>query len=346
MSWQDAPVVQQGNPSVTPAWQSAPVVPTPAAAAKPTKAKIPAEANETPGGGLLDAGLRAVVNTLPAAANATNDLINRILPGTSLSTNTPTIQPSAAETSAVGNVSTSAPVQAIMDKVGPVLGAIVHGSQEQDAALQQAHPMLHDALHNLSAVASDVLQAAPVVAGGAKVLGGALPAPTPSSPGEAVGFRTAAAHPTAAGIAGGSGTDALTLHNQQIGNTLANAESGVPHGTPLGYDALDTARTAPNSVYSRVAQSLPTGPLDPQAQAEITAAGQPAGGRITAGSPQAQVQIDALKQQLLDPQRVFTGDQQVNELRGLRQEGYSNIGSDDVSNQQLGSAQQIGRAHV
>lgn len=337
MSWQDAPITQQGTPSVTPAWQRAPVVPASTAAPKTSKPTIPDQ--ETPGGGFLDAGLRSIVNSVPNAANSVNDLINRVLPGTGLPTNAPTMQPKAGETSAVQGVASSAPVQAIMDRVGPVLDAIVHGSQEQDTALQQAHPMLHAALHNLSAVASDALQAAPVVAGGANALGAAIPAPTAASPGEAIGFRSAATHPIAAGVAGGSGTDALTLHNQQIGNVLANAESGVPHNTPLGYDTLDTARAAPNAVYSRVAQSLPTGQLDATAQAEIGSAGQPAGGRITAGSPQAQVQIDALKQQLLNPQRVFTGDQQVNELRGLRQEGYNNIASDDVSNQQLGSAQ-------
>lgn len=337
MSWQDAPITQQGTPSVTPAWQRAPVMPASTAAPKTSKPTIPDQ--ETPGGGFLDAGLRSIVNSVPNAANSVNDLINRVLPGTGLPTNAPTMQPTAGETSAVQGVASSAPVQAIMDRVGPVLDAIVHGSQEQDTALQQAHPMLHAALHNLSAVASDALQAAPVVAGGANALGAAIPAPTAASPGEAIGFRSAATHPIAAGVAGGSGTDALTLHNQQIGNVLANAESGVPHNTPLGYDTLDTARAAPNAVYSRVAQSLPTGQLDATAQAEIGSAGQPAGGRITAGSPQAQVQIDALKQQLLNPQRVFTGDQQVNELRGLRQEGYNNIASDDVSNQQLGSAQ-------
>ena len=180
MSWQDAPITQQGTPSVTPAWQRAPVVPASTAAPKTSKPTIPDQ--ETPGGGFLDAGLRSIVNSVPNAANSVNDLINRVLPGTGLPTNAPTMQPKAGETSTVEGVASSAPVQAIMDRVGPVLDAIVHGSQEQDTALQQAHPMLHAALHNLSAVASDALQAAPVVAGGANALDAAIPAPTATSP--------------------------------------------------------------------------------------------------------------------------------------------------------------------
>jgi len=152
------------------------------------------------------------------------------------------------------------------------------------------------------------------------------------------GFLSAADHPIAAGAAGGSGKEALTLQNQQVGNIVTGAEAGVPHGTPLTADTLAAGRKAPGTVYDRIGAGLPTGPLSPNAAAQVDAAGSN-GERITQGSPNAVMQINALKSRLLDPTGQFTGQQVVNESRGLRQEGGTNIASEDVSNQQLGKAQ-------
>ena len=153
---------------------------------------------------------------------------------------------------------------------------------------------------------------------------------------EQAGFRTAQGHPIANVLAGSTGKDALTIHNQQVGNAILGQEAGVAPGTPLNYDSLAAAREAPNSVYERAGQAIPAGPLSPGAQQSILAASQRAG-RITQGSPDALNKIGALQQQLLAG--PVTGEQVVNELRGLRQEGYANLGSDDVSNQELGHAQ-------
>lgn len=168
----------------------------------------------------------------------------------------------------------------------------------------------------------------------ARAAGAAEAAAEPSAQ---LGLRTAEASPIARSIAGSSGREALNLQNHQVGNSVAGAQAGVPHGTDLSYDTLEEARGAPNAIYGRVAQNLPTAPLSPNASAAVQSAG--GANRITQGTPDAITNIQGLKNQLLEPGRSFTGDQVVNESRGLRQEGGTNIASDDVSKQQLGKAQ-------
>jgi hypothetical protein len=158
-----------------------------------------------------------------------------------------------------------------------------------------------------------------------------------AQPAAQLGLRTAENAPVARSIAGASGREALNLQNHQVGNTVAGAQAGVPHGTALDYDSLETARDAPNAVYGRVAENLPTAPLSPKAAQAVQSAG--GADRITQGTPDAVTNIQSLKSQLLEPGRAFTGNQVINESRGLRQEGGTNIASDDVSKQQLGKAQ-------
>lgn len=155
------------------------------------------------------------------------------------------------------------------------------------------------------------------------------------------GFRNGSGAAGTAGktLAGNTAKPALVNHNADIAAVHARAESGIPHDQPLGYDSFAAGREAPNGVFDRTATNLPTGPLDESARTAVGQAGLPEGGRITAGSPQAQTQIEALRTRLADPNGQFTGQQQVNELRALRQEGFHNSASDDVSNQQLGRAQ-------
>ena len=155
------------------------------------------------------------------------------------------------------------------------------------------------------------------------------------------GLRTAEGAPVARNLAGTSGREALQLHNAEVSRTIAANEAGIPGAQAplLSRDILADARREPSGVYDRVATVLPTGPLNENAQKAILQAGLPDTGRMTKGSPQAQNQIEDLRQQLLAPGRLFSGQQFVNEMRGLRQEGFTNLGSDDVSNQQLGRAQ-------
>lgn len=156
----------------------------------------------------------------------------------------------------------------------------------------------------------------------------------------AAGFRTGGAHPIAREVAGDSGRPALIDHNAQVSNTIASNEAGHAPGVPMSYDSMADARAAPNSVYNRVANTLPEdGQLDATAQAQIKQAGLPQGGRMSDGSPDAAAKAEQLRSDLLDPNKTFNGQQMVNEVRGLRQEGFTNSASDDVSNQQLGKAQ-------
>lgn len=188
----------------------------------------------------------------------------------------------------------------------------------------------------------DILNALPIASlpkAAADAASGATAATAANTAADATrgSFATGEGQNMAKSVAGPSGVYARVLHNSQIADVIAHHEAGVPHGTDLTSDSLATAREAPSAVYNRVATALPAGPISPDAQTAITAAGD--AGRITKGSPDAIKQINDLRDKLLDPQGNFTGDQVVNELRGLRQEGYKNIASDDVSNQQIGKAQ-------
>jgi hypothetical protein len=222
----------------------------------------------------------------------------------------------------------------------------VHGAlSDADAAIARASPTASRAIDAVGSVGNDILNVAPaggLIRGAAGALDAAAArtaaGPVSQNNWQQLGFRSGLEHPQAQAVAGSSGKQALILHNQQIGNTAASAEAGVPHGQPLNYDTLEAARAAPNTVYERVSAMLPAGPLSPEAANLVRAAGGGAE-RITAGSPNAEAQIAANRERLLQPGIRFTGDQVVNEMRGLRQEGYTNIGSDDISNQQLGRAQ-------
>lgn len=176
---------------------------------------------------------------------------------------------------------------------------------------------------------------------GRSVADAAIPDAAARAAGEAAGFRNASGAAGKVGnyLAGDSATPALIKHNADVGAVHARAESNIPHDQPLNHETFAAGREGPSSVYQRAANATPDGPFDETAQQQIASAGLPEGGRITAGSPQAQAQIETLRARLLDPTNTATGQQKLNELRALRQEGYANVGSEDVSNQQLGKAQ-------
>ena len=329
MGWQDAPVIKEGTPSVTPAWMLAPVANVPPAAAGPKPTGDRTFGNVLAGEGELAGS--ALANIPHAAAHAAVDIYRRLTGG---DTNAPDPGVVRAIQVPVGQAGRD-----LISDTGelPAAQAIGGAAHAADRALETASPTAHDVLHQTTDVLGDAAALAPVV-GAVKGIGGLLDGGLPPvTPGKAP-FQTAEGHVIARNVAGGSGHEALTLANQGVGNVAAGAEAGVPHGTPLSYEALEAAREAPNAVYGRIAQSLPAGPLSPNAAAGVRAAGG-AGARITEGTPDAIQNINSLKAQLLDPNRSFTGNQVVNEMRGLRQEGYVNIGSDDVSKQQLGKAQ-------
>jgi len=195
-----------------------------------------------------------------------------------------------------------------------------------------------DIANNASGVAGDVANLAP--AAGA-VKGAAAVADLAASGGSdaatALGLR--GVNTPGKLLAGESAGPTLHAHNAAIGDAAVGNEAGLAQGATPSYETLAAARTAPSSVMDRAGASLPNGGLDAQAQAAIKSAGAPEGGRVSQGSPQAQAQIETLRQQLLDAGSETPGPQWTNELRALRQEGFTNSASDDVSNQQLGRAQ-------
>lgn len=153
---------------------------------------------------------------------------------------------------------------------------------------------------------------------------------------QGLGLRTGDESPIAKGAAGESGRAALIQQNGDIYNTAGKNIAGVPQSVDLSPASLKAAREAPNSVYDRAAASVPTGPITGDAATAIQNAGNEME-RITSGSPDAVANINRLRQELLD--KPVTGQQVLTENRALRQEGHTNIASDDISNQQLGKAQ-------
>lgn len=233
--------------------------------------------------------------------------------------------------------------QALADTYGPVAANVADHADKAATAVGKVSPTAETLLRAAPGAAQAAGAIVPAVAG-LKAAAGEISTIRATREANApdwqkAGLRTAEDNPVARNAAGPSGKEALGLHNRAVGNTIAAHEAGTPSGVPITQDALIKAREAPGAVRDRVADALPTGQLDSTAAEGIRKAGLPEGGRITAGSPAAQQQIEALRSQLLDPERQFTGRQVVNEVSGLRQEGFGNVASEDVSNQQLGKAQ-------
>lgn len=154
------------------------------------------------------------------------------------------------------------------------------------------------------------------------------------------GFRTPQTHPIAQGLAGSSGQDALTLHNATVADTIARNTAGIEGDSsiPLTHEGYIAGRADANAVYNRTANAVPTAPLPQPVLDAINTADVPAGGRITKGSPDAATKIQAIKDQFAGAGPV-SGDNLINETRGLRQEGSAGVGSDDPSAQELGRYQ-------
>lgn len=232
--------------------------------------------------------------------------------------------------------------QAISGGVHAVAAPLVAGAQHVGSAITSAVP----AAAPFVQAAPGALQAAASLIPGLKMGTAAVDAAgaaraaaeANTTDAERAGYKSAVDHPIAAGAAGQGGMDALTLRNQQVGNVRLGSQVGVPQGSALDAKpggSLDQAAEAPNAVFNRTAQGLPTVPLSDAATQQIQSAGT---GDLVTHSPDAQGILDTQKARLLsgDPQ---TGDQVVNNMRTLRQEGFKRMGSDDIEQQNLGRAQ-------
>ena len=191
----------------------------------------------------------------------------------------------------------------------------------------------------IAPVANDVMAIAPV-AGAAAGVGGAIgdarAAAAAARPAVVTkyGFQTGAENPIARNVAGTSARPAVTAHNQSIADPVLGAQAGVPPGTKITPKALEDARAAPNSVYSRAESSIPTGPLSPNAAAAVQGVGSD---DMIVHSPDTQATIDAQKARLLSG--PLTGSEVVNGQRALRFNGFRNAGSEDPEQMALGQAQ-------
>jgi hypothetical protein len=189
---------------------------------------------------------------------------------------------------------------------------------------------------------SDILPAAGLAKaglGGIKALGelgsGAATAEVPP-----LGMVTGETNPIARPIAGASGRPAAMAHNQAAADLHLPAQVGVMPGAKLGVPGpdgrlpLDVAKDAPNAVYQRVENALPTTELHPNAAQMVNNIGT---NDMVVHSPDTQSLIDAQKQRLLAG--PLSGKEVVDGQRALRFNGFKNKGSLDPENQALGDAQ-------
>lgn len=217
---------------------------------------------------------------------------------------------------------------------------------DEAQSLQEATPTQMGGLGGHSPAVATALRLAPTI--GAMALGGggenageaAIEGGAPKlSPAVQAGFRSQRDHPLSAAVAGSSGQDALTIHNNAIVDRIGANEANVAPGEAPSYESLEAGREGPGTVYNRMGVEIGDGhnlSADPAMTSAVENATGPK--RITKGTPDAEAKIGALRSQILDG-KPRSGDEIITEMRGLRQEGSTNLGSDDVSNQQLGRAQ-------
>lgn len=151
---------------------------------------------------------------------------------------------------------------------------------------------------------------------------------------EKLGLKTGQGQGVAQAMAGASGKQALQLNNAQAGNAVAQGEAGVPHTQLLGADTLEAARAAPEGVFGRVAKAVPEGPLDQTASAAADAVPAKLANLATT-SDNAKTTIQNIVERL---KATKTGDQRLEDLRSLRQEGFKQTTADDVDTQAIGKA--------
>jgi len=228
----------------------------------------------------------------------------------------------------------------------PLADAVSGGARAADRFVEGVSPTALDAMRQTNRVTSDVgaflpaVGAASVASDAASALSAANAARTAeaASPAGQAGLSAGAGHPIAGPVAGESGKVALNQRIQSVAKQIASNEAGHGPG-PMSAESMADAREAPSSVFNRLAAAFgPYNQLDDAAVQGVRAAGAPEGGRMSSGSPVAQAQIQKLQDELTDPNRNFSGDQLINEMRALRQEGHAALGSDDISQHEVGRA--------
>ena len=297
MGWQDAPIVQQGTPSVTPAWQSAPIVPQPSQPAqKPQPAGAQPEEGHSPLQDVADMvkavppGLVKILNGM--GANLVEHPILGYLPAIS-----DTLRKTFADP-------------------GGTLSAV-------GSALRNATP---------TQVGENVL--APLVAGGVASEGvgavsrfGAEAAAEAATPAGQLGLRTATG--PGATMAGNTAGPTLDAQNLRVGTSILGADAGVPHSSPVNASTLETARKGPGNLLDAGYDLLPpSDSLSPAAQAQVRAARGPA--TITKPTPNITNQINDIESSLLNPSEPITGPSLRATRNSLSADAAAGAGSADA----------------
>lgn len=239
--------------------------------------------------------------------------------------------------------------QQLAGDIGNIPGVhqTVDAARQADSWLQQNAPTFHKALHGGLATAGAIGEvAAPLSMAkegiSALTAGDATPAVTAAVEPRSVPGTTenmAPQHTPVASFLGGSSVDdAKIIHNQQIGDAHVARVTGHDPSVKMTPDSVMSTPLSDqaNAVYNRVANSIPGGVLgaDQDTAAALGAAGRE--GRISTGTPNAAGNIDRLRNELLT--KNFTGDELVNEVRGLRRDGFRSAMSEDTDEQALGHA--------
>jgi hypothetical protein len=303
-----------------------------------------------------EVGASTLGNIPSNAVNAAADLYSRITGGGPRTTPlAPTFEPGQAGKDFLSDVGGIA-----HDVAGSGLGqSLAKIATTPNPFMDQHSPtadVIRDAGHQALGVGSDVMNLLPAagVAKGAVDVGkaaasipGALTDAAAEAGGRtatdagALGFR-AADSTIGKALAGDSTGPALTHHNSAVGNTVIGSEAGLPAGTVPSAKALKDARAAPNAVYDRVAAGVQPGPLDDAAQIAMRGAGAPAEGVVNTGGKDVQSNIEAIRDQLLSPTnpqgKPWSGQDWVSNMRNLRQEGFKQLGNDDLDTQAIGQA--------
>jgi hypothetical protein len=190
-------------------------------------------------------------------------------------------------------------------------------------------------ISELGDIAGSVGLAAPIAAGArASTEAAQLAAQNVPTAVSKYGMQTGAESPIARTMAGGSAKPTVTAHNQSIANPVLAAQAGIAPGQKITPAALEAARAAPDSVYTRAEQNIPTGPLSPSAAQAVQGVGAD---DMIVHSPDTQATIDAQKARLLSG--PLTGSEVVNGQRALRFNGFRNVASEDPETSALGQAQ-------
>jgi hypothetical protein len=221
--------------------------------------------------GALELGGAAVGNLIPGAINGVADIASRAF-GNGPAKPAPTFSVGQAGQDVLGAAGRAANATGIPQAVGRGIDAVDRMLGNGPYA-----DLIRDLAKNTKDVGQDVLDVLPAAGAGGKIAEAlsksasareALPVwrlagfkSPDAAAAYAAGFRNGAGQDLAAAASGGTARKILTNNNVEVGNVIARHAAGLPQdaNVPLNYQTLDAALAGPESVYQRVAASVPNG---------------------------------------------------------------------------------------